>query len=70
MVEDLVLKDHNWEAKVFFQRILLGFSLVVLLALLLLARLFFLRCCMMCRVLQKVNCRLFNITQDRKKHEC
>ncbi|SVC45894.1 uncharacterized protein METZ01_LOCUS298748, partial [marine metagenome] len=43
MVEQLALKDHTWEAKMFFRRIVLGFGLIVVLTLLLVGRFFFLQ---------------------------
>ena len=43
MVEQLVLKDHTWEAKIFFQRIVLGFFLVIVFTLMLVGRFFFLQ---------------------------
>jgi len=43
MVEPLALKDHNWEGRIFFQRIVVGFGFLVLLTLLLVARFFYLQ---------------------------
>lgn len=43
MVEPLALKDHTWEAKVFFQRIVVGFGLLVALTLVLVGRFFYLQ---------------------------
>ena len=43
MVEQLALKDHTWEAKMFFRRIVLGFSLVIVFTMALVGRFFFLQ---------------------------
>ena len=42
-MEPLALKDHDKESRVFFARVLLAFSLAVLLMILLVARLFYLQ---------------------------
>ncbi len=43
MVEPLALKDHTWESRIFFERIVIGFGLLVLLTLFLVARFFYLQ---------------------------
>ena len=43
MAEPLALKDHNWEARIFFNRMVLGFGLLILLTLLLFLRFFYLQ---------------------------
>ena len=43
MVEPLALKDHTWESRIFFERIVLSFGLLVLLMLFLVARFFYLQ---------------------------
>lgn len=43
MVEPLVLKDHTSESRIYFERASLGFGLLILLTLLLVARLFYLQ---------------------------
>ena len=43
MVEPLALKDHTWEARIFFNRAVVGFGLLILLTLLLVARFFYLQ---------------------------
>lgn len=43
MVEPLALKDHTWESRIFLQRIVLGFGLLVVLTLFLVARFFYLQ---------------------------
>ena len=43
MVEPLALKDHTWESRVFFQRIVVGFCILVVLTLFLVARFFYLQ---------------------------
>jgi len=43
MVEPLALKDHTWEARIFFNRAVVGFGLLILLPLLLVARFFYLQ---------------------------
>jgi len=43
MVEPLALKDHTWESRIFFERIVLSFGLLVLLMLVLVARFFYLQ---------------------------
>ena len=43
MAEPLALKDHTWESRIFFERIAVGFGLLLVLTLVLVARLFFLQ---------------------------
>ena len=43
MVEPLALKDHTWESRIFFQRIVVGFALLVVLTLVLVGRFFYLQ---------------------------
>lgn len=43
MVEPLALKDHTWESRIFFQRIVVGFGVMVVLTLFLVARFFYLQ---------------------------
>lgn len=43
MVEPLALKDHTWESRIFFQRIVVGFGILVILTLFLVARFFYLQ---------------------------
>ncbi len=43
MAEPLALKDHSGESQVFFDRVVIGFALLILLTLLLVGRLFFLQ---------------------------
>lgn len=43
MAEPLTLKDHSGESQIFFDRVALGFALLVILTLMLVARLFFLQ---------------------------
>ena len=43
MVEPLALKDHTWESRIFFERMVIGFGLLVMLTLFLVARLFYLQ---------------------------
>lgn len=43
MVEPLALKDHTWESRIFFERIVVGFGLLVFLTLVLVGRFFYLQ---------------------------
>ena len=43
MVEPLALKDHTWESRIFFERIVVGFGILVVLTLFLVARFFYLQ---------------------------
>lgn len=43
MVEPLALKDHTWESRIFFERIVVCFGILVLLTLFLVARFFYLQ---------------------------
>ena len=43
MVEPLALKDHTWESRIFFHRIVVGFGLLVFLTLILVGRFFYLQ---------------------------
>jgi penicillin-binding protein 2 len=43
MAETLALKDHTWESRIFFQRIVVGFGVLVILTLFLVARFFYLQ---------------------------
>ena len=43
MAEPLALKDHTWESRIFFQRIVAGFGVLVILTLFLVARFFYLQ---------------------------
>ena len=43
MAEPLALKDHTWESRIFFERIVVGFGLLVVLTLFLVARFFYLQ---------------------------
>ena len=43
MVEPLALKDHSWESRIFFERIVVCFGVLVTLTLLLVARFFYLQ---------------------------
>jgi penicillin-binding protein 2 len=43
MAEPLALKDHTWESRIFFQRIVVGFGVLVILTLFLVARFFYLQ---------------------------
>lgn len=43
MVEPLALKDHTWESRIFFERIVVGFAVLVILTLFLVARFFYLQ---------------------------
>jgi penicillin-binding protein 2 len=43
MVEPLALKDHTWESRIFLERIVIGFGILVLLTLFLVARFFYLQ---------------------------
>ena len=43
MVEPLALKDHTWESRIFFERIVVCFGILVLLTLVLVARYFYLQ---------------------------
>ncbi len=43
MVEPLALKDHSWESRIFFERIVVGFGVLVVLTLFLVARFFYLQ---------------------------
>lgn len=43
MDEPLALKDHTWESRIFFERIVVGFGLLLVLTLVLVARLFYLQ---------------------------
>ena len=43
MVEPLALKDHTWESRIFFSRIVVCFGVLVILMLLLVARFFYLQ---------------------------
>jgi len=43
MVEPLALKDHTWESRVFFERIVICFGILVMLTLILVARFFYLQ---------------------------
>lgn len=43
MAEPLVLKDHSGEAQIFFERVIIGFGILIVLTLFLVARLFFLQ---------------------------
>ncbi|MBT4161827.1 MAG: penicillin-binding protein 2 [Gammaproteobacteria bacterium] len=43
MVEPLALKDHTWESRIFLKRIVVGFGILVVLTLFLVARFFYLQ---------------------------
>jgi len=43
MAEPLALKDHTWESRIFFERIVVGFGVLVILTLFLVARFFYLQ---------------------------
>ncbi len=43
MVEPLALKDHTWESRIYFERIVVGFGILVVLTLFLVARFFYLQ---------------------------
>ena len=43
MVEPLALKDHSWESRIFFERIVVGLGILVILTLILVGRLFYLQ---------------------------
>ena len=43
MVEPLTLKDHSWESRIFFERIVVCFGVLVTLTLFLVARFFYLQ---------------------------
>lgn len=43
MAEPLALKDHTWESRIFFERIVVGFGILVVLTLFLVARFFYLQ---------------------------
>ncbi len=43
MAEPLALKDHSWESRIFFDRIVIGFGLLVVMTLFLVARMFYLQ---------------------------